>query len=153
MKEGVLDYFERELRPFGGGIYEYAGNKFIGVKNPFSDNNLVITFGEEEFTMEFTCQASRFSYGDENFAVETVKKYLNDEFVAVEVYLNGKSVFGGTRNSLGSDFKGGDGFALWYACGNRETADRIAEFLKNDGVEVRIFCWSGVYDRIFRNEK
>ena len=115
MKDNVISFFAENLKSFGADIYEYAGNKFIGIKNPYSDNNLVITFDEDKFTMEFTYQASRFSYGDEEFALKVIKDYLNDKNLAVEIFLNGKSLFGGTRSIDGCDFNSGEEFAEWYA--------------------------------------
>ncbi|MBR1867381.1 MAG: hypothetical protein IJ800_02240 [Clostridia bacterium] len=151
--DNILNFFAENLKTYGAGIYEYEGRKFIGIKNPFSDNNLVITFDPDHFTMEFTYQAARFSYGDEQFALRVIEDYLNDKNVAVEIFLNGKSLFGGTRSSENCDFTDNAEFAEWYLAGRTDVAGNLTGFLENDGVEVKIFSWSGKFDRVYSPKK
>lgn len=142
-----LQYIKSKLEKYGADVYDYRGTKFIGIKNPFSDNNLVITLGETENVLEFTFQSARFSAGDIDGIILHAEKFLTDKLVAAEFFLSGKSIFGGSRQSEGADFKNIDEMLGWYTGGNEKTAENLRGFFKNDGITLEIFSWSGKKDR------
>lgn len=148
-KKDTIKYLEENLKKYGATIYNYRGTEFIGIKNPYSDNNMAFTFGEEEFCMEFTFQTARFAYGNEKDAVFHAEKYLTDKLVAVELFLNGKPLFGGSREVDGCNFNTPQEFALYYAVGNEQISNNLLGFMKNGGVTVKILSWSGKFDRSF----
>ena len=113
---------------------------------------MAFTFDDDKFTMEFTYQASRFEYGDEDYAVKIAREFLSDKLCAVEIFLSGKAIFGGTRETAGANFRSAEEFALWYSAGNTEVAEKLKRFLANDGATVKCFSWSGKYDRVARFE-
>ena len=148
-KKETVKYLEKQLATVGAKIYTYGGTEFIAIQNPYSDNHIAITFGEEEFQMEFTYQTARFSYGTEDDAILHVKKYITDKLCAVEIFLNGKPLFGGSRETATSQFKTVEEFAKFYAVGNEKIAENLLGFMTNGNVSVKIFSWSGKYDRAF----
>ena len=50
-KNQSLNLIQQQLSIYGAQVYNYRGTEFIGVKNPYSDNNMAFTFSEEEFAM------------------------------------------------------------------------------------------------------
>ena len=142
-----IQYIKSKLEKYGADVYDYRGTKFIGIKNPFSDNNLVITFGTEENVMEFTFQSARFPAGDLDGLILHAEKFLTDKLVAAEFFLGGKSIFGGSRQSEGADFKNIDEMLAWYTGGNEKIAENLRGFFKNEGISLEIFSWSGKMDR------
>ena len=52
-KKETVKYLEKQLATVGAKIYTYGGTEFIAIQNPYSDNHIAITFGEEEFQMEY----------------------------------------------------------------------------------------------------
>ena len=77
-----IEYVENKLKKYGAEIYEYRGVKFIGIKNPYSDNNMAITFGNEENVMEFTYQTARFAASDLDGLIAHAEKFLKNELCA-----------------------------------------------------------------------
>ncbi len=149
-KNQSLNLIQQQLSIYGAQVYNYRGTEFIGVKNPYSDNNMAFTFGEEEFCMEFTFQTARFKYGCEKDCIIHAEKYLTDKLCAVEVFLNDKPIFGGSRETFSGDFTSVEEFATYYAVGNKQIADNLLGFMKNGGVSVKIFSWSGKFDKSFK---
>ena len=147
MEKKNIEYIEKKLKKYGAEIYNYRGTEFIGIKNPYSDNNLVITFGENENVMEFTFQSARFLKVDLDGIVCHAEKFLKNELCAAEFFLSGKSLFGGSRNTVGSDFKNLDELLIWYTAGNEKIAENLRGFCKNGGVSLKIFTWNGKADR------
>ena len=146
-KKETIEFISQKLKGYGAEIYNYRGTEFIGIKNPYSDNNMAFTFSDEEFAMEFTFQTARFEYGKHEDATIHAEKYLTDKLCAVEIFLNGKPVFGGSRESSISTFKTAEEFATLYAGGNEAIEKNILTFASNGNVTVCIFSWSGKYDR------
>ena len=144
-KSQAIAFIADKLKKYGGKIYNYQGTEFIGIKNPYSDNNIAITFGEE-MAMEFTYQTARFKYGDEQDLITHTEKYISGQLVAVEFFLNGKSVFGGSRSVENLKTDTAEDIALWYACGNEKIKDNLLTFFKNDGVSVKIFSYDKKHD-------
>lgn len=142
-----LQYIKSKLEKYGADVYDYRGTKFVGIKNPFSDNNLVITLGKNENVMEFTFQSARFPAEDLDGIILHAEKFLTDQLVAAEFFLNGKSIFGGSRNSEGADFKNIDEMLCWYTGGNEKIIENLRGFFKNEGISLEIFSWSGKKDR------
>ena len=77
-----IEYVENRLKKYGAEIYEYRGVKFIGIKNPYSDNNMAITFGSEENVMEFTYQTARFAASDLDGLIAHAERFLKNELCA-----------------------------------------------------------------------
>jgi hypothetical protein len=148
-KKECIKYLESKLKSHGAQIYSYGGVEFIAIQNPYSDNHIAITFSDEEFSMEFTYQTARFSYGSEEDAILHITKYLTEQLCAVEIFLNGKPLFGGSRNTEGCKFSTVNDFTLFYACGNEQIAENLIGFMKNGNVSVKIFSWAGKYDKSF----
>ncbi len=145
-----IDYVQSALKKYGAEIYDYRGTKFIGIKNPFSDNNMAITFGDEENVMEFTFQAARFDKKDLDGLIAHAEKFLTDKLCAAEFFLGGKRIFGGSRTTSGTNFKTLDELLVWYSGGNEKIAENLRGFFKNDGITLKTFCWSGRTDRSVR---
>ena len=154
-KEESIKIVENGLKKYGANVYDYRGTKFIGIKNPCSDNNMAITFGETEMTMEFTYQSARFAYGNEGDLITHAEKYLTGKLVSAEFFLGGKPLFGGSRESGGAKFKTTQEMLVWYTGGNEKIADNLRGFLKNDGVTLKIRSWDGSLDReiLFGDDK
>ena len=148
-KNNAIKFLEIELAPYGASTYNYRGTEFIAVKNPYSDNHMAITFGEEEFAMEFTYQSARFKYGDEQDSALHAKKFLTEKLCAVEIFLGEKPLFGGSRETEKCKFDTVEEFALFYAGGNEQIAKNLLGFMKNGNVRVKIFSWRGTYDQDF----
>lgn len=148
-KRESLQYVAEKLKKYGAEIYNYRGTEFIGIKNSNSDNHMALTFNDEEFCMEFTYQTARFAYGNEDDCVMHAEKYLTDKLCAVEIFLNGKPLFGGSREIIKEEIKSDREFANYYACGNEQIANNLLGFIKNGGVSVKILSWSGKYDQEF----
>ena len=148
-KSKCIEILIKELEPLGAKIYNYRGTEFIAIQNPYCENHLAITFGEEDFQMEFTYQAARFSYDNPSDCVTHVKRYLSDELCAVEIFLSGKPLFGGSRESAKISLDSAEDFASFYACGNERISANLLGFMKNGGVSIKIFSWSGRFNRSF----
>lgn len=142
-----IDYVENKLKKYGAGIYEYRGVKFIGIKNPYSDNNMAITFGNEENVMEFTYQTARFAASDLDGLIAHAEKFLRNELCAAEFFLGGKRLFGGSRTVAGSDFSSLNELLAWYCGGNEKISENLRGFFKNDGITLAVLCWNGKTDR------
>ena len=97
--------------------------------------------------MEFTFQSARFQKDDLDGIACHAEKFLKNELCAAEFFLSGKSLFGGSRNTVGSDFKNLDELLLWYTAGNEKIAENLRGFCKNGGVSLKIFTWNGKADR------
>ena len=110
---------------------------------------MAITFGEEEFAMEFTYQTARFKYGTEEDGALHAEKFLTEKLCAVEVFLGEKPIFGGSRETIGTNFKTVEEFACFYAGGNDKIAENLLGFMKNGNVTVKIFSWANTYNRSF----
>lgn len=147
-KQEVINYIADKLSGYGAKILDYNGDKFIGIKNPVSLNDMAFAFYDEVFTMEFTYQTARFSYDDYDSAVTHAEKYLNDKLVAVEIFYGGKPIMGGSREKPTRDISVKENFAFWYAGGNAEAADKVLNFLNNGGVTAKVYSWSGLNDKI-----
>ncbi len=148
-KTNAIKFLEKELAPYGASKYNYRGTEFIAVKNPRSENHMAITFGEEEFAMEFTFQSARFKYGNEQDGALHAQKFLTEKLCAVEIFLGGKPLFGGSRETEKCHFESAEEFALFYAVGNEQIAKNLLGFMKNGNVKVKIFSWKGTYDQSF----
>ena len=83
-----IEYVENKLKKYGAEIYEYRGVKFIGIKNPYSDNNMAITFGNEENVMEFTYQTARFTASDLDGLIAHAERFLKNELDRKSTRLN-----------------------------------------------------------------
>lgn len=147
-KEERIEKTRAALESFGARIYDYRGTKFIGIKNPYSDNNMAITFGDEQSTLEFAFQSERYEPTDVDDLISRAKKFLTDELVSAEFFLNGKSVFGGSRNSEGSRFKTTEEALDWYGGNNAEVAENLLKFIKSGSAQLKIASWSGRYDKV-----
>ncbi len=147
-KQEVINYIADKLSGYGARILDYNGDKFIGVKNPNSLNDMAFAFYDEVFTMEFTYQTARFSYDDYEAAVIHAEKFLNGKLVAAEIFYGGKPVMGGSREKPTTDISNKENFALWYAGGNAEAAEKVLKFLNNGGVSAKIYSWSGADDKV-----
>ena len=84
-KQEVINYIADKLSGYGAKILDFNGDKFIGVKNPYSLNDMAFAFYDEVFTMEFTYQTARFSYDDYEAAAIHAEKFLSGKLVAVEI--------------------------------------------------------------------
>ena len=113
-----IEYVENKLKKYGAEIYEYRGVKFIGIKNPYSDNNMAITFGNEENVMEFTYQTARFAASDLDGLIAHAERFLKNELCAAEFFLGEKRLFGGSRTVAGAGFNSLDELLAWYCGGN-----------------------------------
>ena len=85
-KETINFLYER-LKQYGANVYNYRGQEFIAIANPNSENHMAITFGEEEFAMEFTYQTARFKYGSEEDGAIHAEKFLTEKLCAVDTVL------------------------------------------------------------------
>ena len=146
-KEKSIEYVQKELKEYGSQIYEYGGQSFIAIKNPYGKSHMAITFGEENMTMEFASQSARFAYGNEEDLVKHAAGYLNGELCAVEFYLGDQPLFGGSRTSDGMNFLNTEELSDWYAGGNKEIAANINEFLKKYQITVVCSRWTDLPDR------
>ncbi len=144
-KENSIIYIAEKLKSFGANVYDYQGTKFIGIKNPYSDNNIAITFGED-LAMEFTYQTAHFSYGDEDELIAHTAKYIKGELVAVEFFTGGKALFGGSRQTPKNRLKTATDVATFYAVENKEIADNLLKFFSQNDVVVKIFSFNGKAD-------
>ena len=147
-KQEVINYIADKLSGYGAKILDFNGDKFIGVKNPYSLNDMAFAFYDEVFTMEFTYQTARFSYDDYEAAAIHAEKFLNGKLVAVEIFYGGKPVMGGSREKPTTDISTKENFALWYAGGNSESAEKVLKFLNNGGVSAKVYSWSGADDKV-----
>lgn len=145
-----IEFVKNRLKKYGAEIYEYRGVKFIGIKNTYSDNNMAITFGNEENVMEFTYQTARFAAGDLEGLIAHAEKFLKNELCAAEFFLGGKRLFGGSRTVAGTDFSSLDELLGWYCGGNEKIAENLRGFFKNDGITLAALCWNGKADRHVR---
>ena len=148
-KKECINFLENRLKKYGATVYNYRGVEFLAIQNPNSENHMAFSFGEEEFTMEFTFQSARFKYGNEEDCALHAEKYLNEQLCSVEIFLNGKPLFGGSRETALANFKTTSEFANFYACGNEQIANNLLGFMKNGNVSVKIFSWKGSFDRAF----
>ena len=148
-KKLAIKYVAEKLEKYGARVYDYRGTEFIGIKNPNSENHMAFTFSDEEFGMEFTYQTARFAYGNEDDCVLHAEKYLTDKLCAVEIFLNRKPLFGGSRQIPNAEFLSIKDFANYYAVDNEQIANNILGFMKNGGVSVKILSWSGKFDQEF----
>ena len=148
-RKEAITFLHEKLKKYGASIYNYRGQEFIAIANPNSDNHMAITFGEEEFAMEFTYQTARFKYGNEEDGVIHAEKFLTEKLCAVEIFLSGKPLFGGSRQTDGARFKTVEEFAIFYAGGNEKIAENLLGFMKNGNVTVKIFSWANTYNRSF----
>lgn len=147
MSSEKIEYVEKKLKKYGAEIYNYQGTEFIGIKNPHSDNNIAITFGDAENVMEFTYQSARFASDDLDGLAEHTEKFLTNKLCSAEFFLNGKRIFGGSRSVAGADFKDLNELILWYCAGNEKIAENLRGFFKNDGISLKILTWNGKADR------
>lgn len=148
-KEEIIGYIAEKLGKYGATVLDYNGTKFVGIKNPYSTEDMAFAFYDEVFTAEFTYQSARFAYEDYASAVVYAEKILNGESVTVEIFINEQPTFGGTRPYVDfSEISDKDGFAKWYACGNEQAELRIRGLLDGDGVSAKIFGWKGVAKQI-----
>ncbi|MBQ7374007.1 MAG: hypothetical protein IJW64_05550 [Clostridia bacterium] len=148
-KKDCIKFLETRLKKYGATVYNYRGVEFLAIQNPNSENHMAFSFGDEEFTMEFTFQSARFKYGNEEDCAIHAEKYLNEELCSVEIFLSGKPLFGGSRETSKANFKTAEEFALFYACDNEQIANNLLGFMKNGNVSVKIFSWKGTFDRAF----
>lgn len=148
-KKECIKFLENKLKNYGANVYNYRGQEFIAIANPNSDNHMAFTFGEDEFAMEFTYQTARFKYGTEEDCVLHAERFLTEKLCAVEIFLNGKPLFGGSRETSNCNFDSVEGFALFYSGGNKQIADNLLGFMKNGGVTVKIFSWASTFNRSF----
>ena len=149
MKTNAIKILSKKLAPYGASVYNYRGTEFIAIQNPHSENHMAITFGEEEFAMEFTYQSARFKYGSEEDCAIHAEKYLTERLCSVEIFLSGKPLFGGSRETESAKFSTVEEFASFYAVGNQKITENLLGFMKNGNVSVKIFSWRGTYDRSF----
>lgn len=147
MNENDILYIEEKLKKYGANVYNYQGTSFIGIKNPYSDNNLAITFRENENVMEFTFQSARFAKNDLDGLILHTERFLKNELCAAEFFINGKSIFGGSRPTAGSDFSDFDELARWYTLGNEQAVENLKKFVYQNGVLLKLFSWNGKFDR------
>ena len=147
MSNTKIDYIANKLKKYGAEIYNYRGTEFIGIKNPYSDNNIAITFGDTENVMEFTYQSARFASDDLDGLAEHTEKFLTNKLCSAEFFLGGKRIFGGSRTTFGSDFNNLAELLRWYSCGNDKIAENLKGFFKNDGISLKISSWNGKFDR------
>ena len=97
------EYVENKLKKYGAEIYEYRGVKFIGIKNPYSDNNMAITFGNEENVMEFTYQTARFAANDLDGLIARQNFFSAEkDFSAARERLRGRILIRSTNCSRGT---------------------------------------------------
>ncbi|MBR2337699.1 MAG: hypothetical protein IKA61_07140 [Clostridia bacterium] len=148
-RKECINFLQERLKKYGASIYNYRGQEFIAIANGNSDNHMAFTFGEEEFAMEFTYQTARFKYGNEEDCAMHAEKFLTEKLCAVEIFLSGKPLFGGSRETDGCNFKTVEEFAIFYAGGNEKIAENLLGFMKNGGVTVKIFSWANTYNRSF----
>ena len=148
-KKDCITFLENRLKKYGATVYNYRGVEFLAIQNPNTQNHMAFSFGEEEFTMEFTFQSARFKYGNEEDCVIHAEKYLTEKLCAVEVFLGDKPLFGGSRETILANFKTATEFANFYACGNEQIANNLLGFMKSGNVFVKIFSWRGTFDRAF----
>ena len=148
-KKDCIKFLENRLKNYGATIYNYRGVEFLAIQNPNSENHMAFSFGEEEFTMEFTFQSARFTYGNEEDCAVHAEKYLTEKLCSVEIFLNGKALFGGSRETANINFKTVEEFALFYSGENEQIANNLLGFMKNGNVSVKIFSWLGTFDRSF----
>ena len=146
-KQEIINYIADKLSRYGARVLDYNGDKFIGIKNPRSLNDMAFAFYDEVFTMEFTFQTARFSYDDYEAAVTHAEKYLDGKLVATEIFYCGKPIMGGSREKPTSDITKAEDFALWYAGGNAEAAEKILGFLRGGSVVAKIYSWDGTNDK------
>lgn len=148
-RKEAINFLHEKLKKYGASIYNYRGQEFIAIANSNSDNHMAFTFGEEEFAMEFTYQTARFRYEDAEDGVIHAEKFLTEKLCAVELFLSGKPLMGGSRPTDGAKFKTVEEFACFYANGNEKIAENLLGFMKNGDVTVKIFSWSSTYNRSF----
>lgn len=148
-KKECIKFLENRLKNYGATVYNYRGVEFLAIQNPSSENHMAFSFGEEEFTMEFTFQSARFKYGNEEDCAIHAEKYLTEKLCSVEIFLSEKPLFGGSRETALANFKTVSEFANFYACGNEQIANNLLGFMKNGNVSVKIFSWNGTYNRAF----
>jgi len=149
--ENAINTVYEGLKKSGAKIYEYEGVNFIAIKNTCGKSNLVVTFGDENMTMEFATQAARFAYGDEKSLVAHVEKYLGGELCAAEFFFNGQALFGGSRAVPERDFQTTSEVAFWYACGNAEVGANVDAFLKKQEVVLACSFWNEKPDLLFKS--
>lgn len=145
-KKEVVGYIADALRDYGAVALEYRGVEFVGIKNPYSESDMAFSFSDEFFTMEFTTQAARFAYDDVESAIVHAKRFLDGEYVAVEIFADGKAIMGGTRLAPTDEISNTEAFADWYACENAEVAARVVSFLRRGGVFAKVSSWNGKSD-------
>ena len=148
-RKDTINFLQERLKVYGANVYNYRGQEFIAIANTNSDNHMAITFGEEEFAMEFTYQTARFKYGNEEDGAIHAEKFLTEKLCAVELFLSGKPLMGGSRQTEGTNFKTVEEFAQFYANGNDKIAENLLGFMKNGNVTVKIFSWANTYNRSF----
>ena len=148
-RKETINFLHEKLKKYGANVYNYRGQEFIAIANPHSENHMAITFGEEEFAMEFTYQTARFTYGSEEDGALHAEKFLTEQLCAVEIFLSEKPLFGGSRETAGANFKTVEEFASFYAGGNEKIAENLLGFMKNGNVTVKIFSWANTYNRAF----
>ncbi len=148
-QKDCIKFLETRLKKYGATIYSYRGVEFLAIQNQNSENHMAFSFGEEEFTLEFTFQSARFKYGNEEDCAIHAEKFLNEKLCAVEIFLSGKPLFGGSRETENLNFKSVEDFALFYSGGNEQIATNLLGFMKNGNVSVKIFSWKGTFDRAF----
>ncbi len=148
-RKEAINFLHEKLKKYGANVYNYRGQEFIAIANPNSENHMAITFGEEEFAMEFTYQTARFKYGTEEDGALHAEKFLTEKLCAVEVFLGEKPIFGGSRSTENANFKTVQEFACFYAGGNDKIAENLLGFMKNGNVTVKIFSWANTYNRSF----
>ena len=146
-KHEVIAYIAEKLKDYGASVLDYNGDKFIGIRNPNSTLDMAFAFYNEVFTVEFAYQAARFSYDDYKDAPIYAEKLLSGKTVAVELFMQGKPIFGGTREKADiSQINDKEGFAKWYTCNNKEAEINILKFLSNEGVVAQVYGWQESYE-------
>lgn len=146
-KREVITYIAEKLKSYGATVLDYNGDSFIGIRNPNSTLDMAFAFYDEVFTVEFAFQAARFSYDDYKDAPIYAEKLLTGKTVAVELFMQGKPIFGGTRETPDiSRISDKVGFAKWYACGNETAETNILKFLSGESVSAQIFGWKESYE-------
>lgn len=149
MKTQSIKFLSERLAPYGANVYNYHGAEFIAIKNPSSENHMAITFGEEEFSLEFTYQTARFKHENAEDGAIHAEKYLTEKLCAVEIFLSGSPIMGGSRECDVAKSKTVQEFAYLYAGGNEKVAENLLSFMQRGNVSVKIFSWLGTYDRAF----
>lgn len=136
-KESAVAAQER-LSPYGAKLVYYGEIPLVGIENADPGKTAVLTFYEKEIVFEFSFHTAHFLPEDLPLALSTAEKFLKGELCAVEFFLNGKSLFGGARNSSISGLNGISSFCSSYAGGNGETAEKVMNLLRRGDISVKI---------------